>query len=103
MRTLKPSEFRSLIDTGATLLDVRTPEELQLAALPDAVNIPLNELPVRIGELNPGAAIAVLCHHGVRSEMAGRLLERSGFADVSHLAGGIDAWSTELDPAVPRY
>jgi len=103
MRTLNPSDFQAHVAAGALLLDVRMPEELEIAALPGAINIPLNDLPDRIGELNPGAAIAVLCHHGVRSERAARFLERSGFGDVSHLAGGIDAWSLEIDESVPRY
>ncbi len=103
MQTLNPSEFQTLIASGATVLDVRMPEELELAALPGAVNIPLHELPDRIGELNPQAPIAVLCHHGVRSERAARFLEGSGFAQVSHLAGGIDAWSMQIDESLPRY
>lgn len=93
-----------LLDDGSVfLLDVRTPEELLLASLPGAYNIPLQELPARVAELNPEASIAVLCHHGVRSAMAGRLLERNGFAKVAHLIGGIDAWSLAIDPEVPRY
>lgn len=104
MRNLDPAEFQSLIARDdAVLLDVRMPEEIEIAALPGAVNIPLAELGARIGELNPAAPIAVLCHHGVRSEMAGRLLERNGFADVAHLSGGIDAWSQCIDASVPRY
>jgi rhodanese-related sulfurtransferase len=103
MQTLTPSEFQALIAAGTTLLDVRTPDELELAALPNAVNIPLHELPDRVGELNPQAAIAVLCHHGVRSDRAARFLEKCGFTQVSHLGGGIDAWSVEIDSSVPRY
>jgi rhodanese-related sulfurtransferase len=103
MRTLNPTEFKTLVAGGAALLDVRMPEELEIAALAGAVNIPLNDLPDRVGELNPSAPIAVLCHHGVRSERAARFLERSGFTDVSHLEGGIDAWSLQMDESVPRY
>ena len=104
MRHLSPAEVKALVDAGPiTLLDVRTPEELELARLPGALHIPMAELPARVGELNPQAPIIVLCHHGVRSEMAGRFLERNGFADVSHLSGGIDAWSESVDPSVPRY
>lgn len=104
MRNLAPEELKLLLDSGSSvLLDVRMPEELEIASLPGAVNIPLNELPARMSELNPAASIVVLCHHGVRSEMAGRLLERNGFADVSHLSGGIDAWSQDIDPQIPRY
>lgn len=104
MRNLTPEALKALLDEGRTvLLDVRTPEEIEIASLPGAVQIPLNELPARLGELNPEAPIAVLCHHGVRSEMAGRLLERNGFSSVAHLIGGIDAWSQDIDPQLPRY
>jgi rhodanese-related sulfurtransferase len=104
MRNLSPTEVKLMRDQGqATLLDVRTPEELRLAHLPGAVHIPMAELPARMAELDAGAPIVVLCHHGVRSEMAARFLERNGFANVSHLIGGIDAWSECVDPSVPRY
>lgn len=104
MRNLDPAQFQTLIaDEGTVLLDVRLPEEIEIAALPGAVNIPLAALALRMAELNPEAPIAVLCHHGVRSEMAGRLLERNGFSDVSHLTGGIDSWSCVIDTGVPRY
>lgn len=88
---------------GAAVVDVRTAEEVQIAALAGAINIPMNELPARISELDPAAPIAVLCHHGMRSEMASRFLERNGFTDVAHLEGGIDAWSVVIDSSVPRY
>lgn len=104
MRNLDPAQFQTLLAGGnAQLLDVRTPEELELAALPGALNIPLHDLATRIAELETTRPVAVLCHHGVRSEMAGRVLARNGFAEVSHLVGGIDAWSRTIDPGVPRY
>ncbi|MDH4459623.1 MAG: rhodanese-like domain-containing protein [Nevskia sp.] len=104
MQNLAPAAFKALIDRPETvLLDVRLPEEVEIAALPGALNIPLAELGARVTELNPEAPIAVLCHHGVRSEMAGRFLERNGFGAVAHLIGGIDAWSQTLDPTIPRY
>lgn len=88
---------------GAAVVDVRTAEEVQIAALAGAINIPMSELPTRVSELDPKAPIAVLCHHGMRSEMASRFLERNGFTDVAHLEGGIDAWSVAIDSSVPRY
>jgi rhodanese-related sulfurtransferase len=104
MRNLTPEQLKVLLDAGSVvLLDVRMPEEIEIASLPGSVNIPLNELPARMAELNPRAPIAVLCHHGVRSEMAGRMLERNGYTDVAHLIGGIDAWSQDIDSQVPRY
>jgi rhodanese-related sulfurtransferase len=104
MRTLAPPPFRDLIrQPGVVLLDVRMPDEHAIASLPGAVLIPLPELGTRFSELNPQDPVAIYCHHGVRSEHAGRFLESRGFTDVSHLAGGIDAWSEEIDPTVPRY
>jgi rhodanese-related sulfurtransferase len=103
MQTLSPQEFKERMAKGAAVVDVRTAEEVQIAALAGAINIPMNELPARISELDPAAPIAVLCHHGMRSEMASRFLERNGFTDVAHLEGGIDAWSVVIDSSVPRY
>jgi rhodanese-related sulfurtransferase len=104
MRALQPTELKSLLDTGqVVLLDVRQPEEVALAALPGAVNIPMAEIPQRLSELDPEKVIVLFCHHGVRSENAGRYLERKGFTGVSHLAGGIDAWSQQVDASIPRY
>lgn len=85
------------------LLDVREPYEVAIAALPAAVNIPLGDLESRIGELDPGAPIVVYCHLGVRSSTALTRLEAAGFTAARHLAGGIDAWSRSVDPALPRY
>lgn len=104
MRNLSPAELKALLDAQSVeLLDVRSAEELAIARLSGARHIPLDELPARLAELDPQTPIALLCHHGVRSEMAGRLLERNGFASVAHLSGGIDAWSQAIDPTVPRY
>jgi rhodanese-related sulfurtransferase len=87
------------------LLDVRQPWEHEAAALPGSVLIPLNELAARAGEVKPpdGALVVAYCHHGIRSLRAAAFLERLGFAEVASLAGGIDAWSLEVDPSVPRY
>ena len=104
MRNLTAKEVHAAAQAGGcTLLDVRTAEELAIARLPDVVHIPLAELPLRIDELDRAKPVIAVCHHGVRSEMAGRVLERNGFADVAHLTGGIDAWSLDVDPEVPRY
>ena len=104
MRNLSPAEVKATLDAGAALLlDVREPAELAIARITGARNIPLSELSARMSELDPASPVIALCHHGVRSELAGRILERGGFAQVSHLSGGIDAWSQEVDPAIPRY
>ena len=88
---------------GVTLLDVREPHEHQIARLPGAVLIPLGSLPARLAEIDSSRPLVVYCHHGLRSLHAVELLRGSGFARALSLRGGIDAWSREVDPGVPRY
>jgi adenylyltransferase/sulfurtransferase len=85
------------------LLDVREPHEYEIARIEAARLIPLGELPTRMNELERNANIVVHCHSGVRSAHAVQLLRAAGFTNASNLAGGIDAWSAEIDPTVPRY
>lgn len=90
-----------------TLLDVREPWEVALVALHlDGVTtafIPMGEVPQRLGELDPSHLIVCLCHHGMRSLQVVAFLSRQGYPAVYNLAGGIDAWSTVIDPMLPRY
>jgi adenylyltransferase/sulfurtransferase len=99
--------FAARLDAGEAfyLLDVRQPWEHQAAALPGSKLIPLNQLVARAAEVDCPAGVPVLvyCHHGVRSLSGARVLEQLGFANVYSLAGGIDAWSVQVDPRVPRY
>jgi adenylyltransferase/sulfurtransferase len=92
-------------DNPTYLVDVRQPWEHETAALPGSVLIPLNELADRAGEVRPpdGALVVVYCHHGVRSLRGAALLQHLGHAHVASLAGGIEAWSCEVDPGMPRY
>lgn len=85
------------------LLDVREADELAAASLPGARHVPMAEIPARLGELAPEATYVVMCHGGVRSDRMAHYLRDCGFPNVANLAGGIDAWSTDVDPAVPRY
>jgi adenylyltransferase/sulfurtransferase len=87
------------------LLDVRQPWEHEMAALPASLLIPLRELPERTAEIQPprGALVVVYCHHGIRSLSAAAFLEQAGIRPVVSLAGGIDAWSSQVDPRIPRY
>lgn len=91
----------------ALLLDVREPWEVELASisLPGVTvkHIPLGRIPDRLDDLDPSQSIVCICHHGVRSLQVVAFLERHGFESVYNLAGGIDAWSVEVDPTVPRY
>jgi len=88
---------------GVTLLDVREPLEYELVHLEGSQLIPLGELPGRLAEINPRAPVIVYCHHGRRSGEAARFLRAAGFHDALSLAGGIEAWACELDPALSRY
>lgn len=89
------------------VLDVREPWELQTAAVApdgfDLVAIPMGEIMQRLAELDPARPVACLCHHGARSLRVAAFLAQNGFASVANISGGIDAWSRELDSAVPRY
>jgi rhodanese-related sulfurtransferase len=89
------------------VLDVREPHELQMASVqPDGftlMTIPMGVVPLRLSELDPQQPIACLCHHGGRSMQVAQFLLSRGFEHVANIAGGINAWSAELDPAIPRY
>lgn len=91
----------------ALVLDVREPWELQTASVKadgfELVTMPMASVPARLAELPADAAIACLCHHGGRSQQVAMFLARQGFGRVANIAGGIEAWSRERDPAVPRY
>ena len=86
------------------LVDVRQPWENEYCQLPGSVLIPLPDLPARLAEVEPPekALVIVYCHHGIRSQSGAALLERLGISAFS-LAGGLDAWSLEIDPRLPRY
>lgn len=89
------------------VLDVREPHELQLASVkPQGFTLrtlPMGSIPARLAELDPTQPVACLCHHGMRSMQVASFLESHGFAYVANIAGGIDAWSTEIDPSIARY
>jgi molybdopterin/thiamine biosynthesis adenylyltransferase/rhodanese-related sulfurtransferase len=85
------------------LLDVREPHELQISALPDAVNIPLGTLAARMSELDSAEDMVILCKSGTRSTRALELLVSAGFKKVKNLKGGINAWAQEVDKSLPIY
>lgn len=85
------------------LLDVREAWERGLARVEPSLHIPMADVPDRLSELDRSQEIVVLCHHGRRSRQVVAFLKQSGFSRVLNLAGGIDAWSAEVDPGVPVY
>ena len=97
-------DLKKRIDAGEDLfiLDVREPFEYQIANI-GGVLIPQNDVAQRIGELDRDREIVVQCKSGGRSQRIAEYLKQSGFSKVSNLAGGILAWSDEVDPKIPKY
>ncbi|HTQ40807.1 MAG TPA: rhodanese-like domain-containing protein [Pirellulales bacterium] len=87
------------------LLDCREPEEYATAKIAQAKLLPISEIAGRLRELEPhrGRPIVVHCHHSGRSLRVARWLREQGFTQTQYMAGGIDQWSQEIDPTVPRY
>jgi rhodanese-related sulfurtransferase len=103
-----PADVKRRIDAGERLflIDVREPKEHSIASLPGAELIPLNTIPAALQQLenkaNEGALI-VFCHHGVRSANVVNYLRGQGIEACQSMSGGIERWSLEIDPSVPRY
>ena len=86
------------------LLDVRESWEYATAHIEPSTLIPMNEIPGRAHqELDEEENILVLCHHGTRSLSVTVWLRQQGFEAAQSVAGGIESWSREVDPSVPRY
>ena len=107
---VRPSDLDAWLQAHsgrAAVLDVREPVELQMASVRpqgfDLVAIPMNQIPARLAELDPERPVAILCHHGGRSQRVAMYLASNGFGTVANIAGGIEAWSLERDRSVPRY
>lgn len=103
--SITPAEFAARRTAGEslTLIDVREIPEWEAASVEGARLYPMSRFPDWIPELNPSDEIVVMCRHGIRSAQICSYLVQSGFSSVWNLSGGIDAWSRELDPSIPRY
>ncbi len=101
---ITPAEFVARRERGEsmTLLDVREPWELDVASVPGVVHIPMGEVSARLDELNRENEVVVLCRSGRRSLEVARFLQQKGF-NVVNLAGGILAWSRDVDATIPTY
>lgn len=99
------SELKRMHDAGADflLLDVREDDELATASIGFAKHVRMATVPQHLTELPKDGDIVVMCHGGSRSDRVARYLRENGFTSVANLAGGIDAWSREIDPTVPIY
>lgn len=109
---VRPADLAAWIQSqpagsAALVLDVREPSELRTASIRadgfELLSIPMGEIPQRLSQLDPQRPIACLCHHGGRSQRVAMFLVGNGFTTVANIAGGIDAWTLEVDSSVPRY
>jgi rhodanese-related sulfurtransferase len=109
---VRPSELTQWLESVSphgepVVLDVREPHELERASIKAAgfklLAIPMGVIPPRLSELDPKQPIACLCHHGGRSMQVASFLKSRGFEHVANVAGGIHAWSSEIDPSIARY
>jgi rhodanese-related sulfurtransferase len=110
MKQLSVLELKRILEEkpeGVQLVDVREPDEVAFAALPGFQNFPMsiyygNEEALTEA-LDPHQPTVVLCHHGVRSLHMGSFLNQHGFTDLYNVEGGIDEYTLEADPSIPRY
>jgi rhodanese-related sulfurtransferase len=105
-KEITPAEVKAKLDSGSAILmiDVREPEERQICRIEGSELIPMRSIPLHLSELeSESKEIVVFCHHGVRSLSVVDWLRRQGVENCRSMAGGIDLWSRQIDPAVPRY
>jgi rhodanese-related sulfurtransferase len=104
---ITPREVKRRLDAGEKLrlIDVREPREHKTARIEGAELIPMRDIPSSLAKLDDedGAPLIVLCHHGVRSLQVVSWLREQGVAACQSMSGGIDRWSQQIDPTVPRY
>jgi adenylyltransferase/sulfurtransferase len=106
MEEITATELKRRLDAGEDLqiIDVREPNEYAHARIPNTVHIPLGQVLNRMDEIDPSRETVVHCKGGVRSARAIEALQRAGFqGKLINLAGGITAWSNDVDPSVPKY
>lgn len=99
-------KLAALVEEGnelPLLLDVREPGEWDICHIAGSQLMPMQSVPARLAELDREREIVCICHHGMRSAQVGHFLERNGFDNVINLAGGVDAWATQIDPRMRRY
>jgi rhodanese-related sulfurtransferase len=105
---ISTQELKQLLASNTSrspvVIDVREPWEYKTAHIVGSTLIPMGDIPSRaFSELDPEARIVAVCHHGVRSMNVAIWLREQGFEHVQSLRGGMDAWSAEIDPSIPRY
>jgi adenylyltransferase/sulfurtransferase len=101
---ITPAEFVARRERGEalTLLDVREPWELDVASVPGVLHIPMGDVADRVAEIDRSRQVVVLCRSGRRSLEVAKYLQQNGF-DAVNLAGGVLAWSRDVDATIPTY
>ncbi len=104
-KTITPSQLSGLMrgEEPPLVVDVREPEEYELARVEGARLLPLSLFNEWAPALDRERETVFMCHHGIRSAQVCAWLARQGFEKINNLAGGIDRWSADVDPTVPRY
>ncbi len=102
---ISAAEAAELVKEGtARIIDVREPWEFERTRIEGCLLMPMGDVSARAHqELDPDERLLILCHHGVRSMGVTVWLRNQGFEQAQSMRGGIDAWSREIDPKVPRY
>jgi rhodanese-related sulfurtransferase len=102
---IEPRQVQQILKRGDELLlvDVREPWEHETARIEGSILIPLRAIPDNISRLADPLPVVVYCHHGIRSFDAAAWLRSQGIDGVRSMSGGIERWSAEVDPKVPRY
>lgn len=105
MEDITPHELKDMLaQTNAPkVIDVRQDWEYQKCHIDGSHHIPMDQIEDNIDRLDPDEPIVVVCHHGMRSFQVAQYLVQSGFSNIYNLAGGIDAWAREIDPAMEQY
>ncbi len=100
-----PREVQDMLARGEKLffVDVREKWEYDTSHIEGSVLIPLREIPANLARLEAASELVLFCHHGMRSLDAAAWLRSQGVEGARSMAGGIDRWSAEIDPNVPRY
>ena len=102
---IEPREVKRRLDAGESLLlvDVREPWEHDICRLPGAKLVPLGSVASNLAVFEQADEVVIYCHHGLRSLDAAVWLRQQGIEGARSMAGGIERWSREVDPSVPRY
>lgn len=107
MQQITPVQLKQWLDDPSrskpVLIDVREPWEFALCRIPGASLMSMSTIPARLAELDSTADTVLICHHGGRSMQAAMFLQQQGFAKLYNMAGGVAAWATQVDPALPQY